>query len=101
MNRVAFLFDEHMPLACMNALLALQPSAVTRLVGVSHDVPPKQTPDLQLLEYAEAENYVLVTFDKDTMPGYEKTHLASGRPTWGLFIFLHGNDLSAGRFAQE
>jgi hypothetical protein len=100
-SAVAFLLDENIPAPVRNALLALAPTARVRTVGVDPDVPPKRTPDPDLLIFAEAEGFALVTFDKDTMPDHASNHLAAGRHTWGVFIFPNGNKLSAGRVASE
>lgn len=101
MSVISFLLDEHMPASVSNALLALVPGIQVRLVGVDPDVPPKQTPDPELLRFAESEGYSIVTFDKDTMPSHLTDHLASGRHTRGVFLFLNGNDLNAGIIAGE
>ena len=101
MSKVAFLLDEHVPVAVGNAILGLQPAALVRIVGTHPDVPPKRTPDPDLLVFAEAEGYAIVTFDKDTMPGHAADHTAAGRHTRGVFVFPNGNDLSAGRIANE
>ena len=101
MSKVAFLLDEHVPVAAGNAVLGLQPEVRLRIVGTHPDVPPKRTPDPDLLIFAETEGYALVTFDKDTMPGHAAAHTAAGRHTRGVFVFPNGNHLSAGRIAHE
>jgi hypothetical protein len=100
-TRVAFLVDEGVPAAVANAVLALEPAVRLRVVGTSPDVPPKGTPDPALLVFAEDEGFAIVTFDKDTMPGHAADHTAAGRYTSGVFVFPRGNDLSAGRVADE
>jgi hypothetical protein len=100
-SAVALLLDENIPAPVRNALLALLPAARIRTVGVDPDVPPKRTLDPDLLVFAEAEGFSLVTFDKDTMPGHAADHVAAGRHTWGVFVFPDGNNMSAGRIASE
>lgn len=98
---VAFLLDEHVPLAVRNAVRAIQPPIRVRLIGVDADVPAKRAPDPAVLEFAEDNGYAVVTFDKETMPVHEQAHLAAGRHTWGVFLFPNGRRLSAGRIADE
>ena len=98
---VAFLLDEHVPASVVGALAGIEPAIRVRLVGQDDDVPPKRTPDPQLLTFAEDNGFALVTFDNETMPDHVAAHLAAGRHTWGVFIFPNGNDLSAGRIADQ
>lgn len=101
MKRIAYLFDEHVPASAANAVLGLESSIKLRIVGIDPDVPPKRTPDPDLLAFAETEAFALVTFDKETMPGYADDHIASGRHTYGVFVFPNGNYLNAGLIADE
>lgn len=101
MTQVAFLLDEHIDPDVIDAVRRVEPSIQVRLVGWDDDVPQKQTPDPDLLVFAEREQAALVTFDKTTMPGHVTDHLAAGRHTWGVFIFPNGKDLSPGRIAAE
>lgn len=99
MSQVAFLLDEHMPLALVNALLGAEPSIDVTCVGQPGG-PPKRTPDQQLIELAELEGRAIVTFDKSTMPGHAAAHNAMGGHTFGVFIFKDDH-LSPGRMASE
>jgi Domain of unknown function (DUF5615) len=101
MSQVAFLVDENVPASVVPAVLSREPSIRIPQVGVDPTVPPKGTLDPDLLAFAEAEGFALVTFDKDTMPGHIGDHLASGKHTLGVFIFPDGNSLSPGRIADE
>lgn len=47
--------------------------------------PPLGTDDPQILQWAEANDRVLVTLDESTMPGYLSEHLQSGRQSPGVF----------------
>ena len=76
MSQVAFLLDEHMPLALVNAVLGAEPSVDLICVG-QPGAPPKQAPDPELLEVAEREQRAIVTLDKKTMPGHAAAHTAS------------------------
>lgn len=101
MTQVAHLLDEHIDPAVLGAVHGIEPAIRVVLVGWDADAPPKQTPDSELLVFAEREQMAVVTFDKTTMPGHVADHLAAGRHTRGVFIFPKGNDLSPGRVAEE
>jgi hypothetical protein len=98
---VAFLLDEHVPLAVRNAVVAIEPAIRVRLIGTDPDIPPKRTNDPGLLAFAEDNGFAVVTFDKTTMPGHVADHLAAGHHTWGVFLFPNGRLLSAGEIARE
>ena len=99
MSQVAFLLDEHLPLALVNAILATEPTVDVTCVGQPGG-PPKQTPDPVMIEVAEREGRAIVTFDKKTMPGHAAAHVASGRHTFGVFVFTDDH-VSPGRMAHE
>ncbi len=48
--------------------------------------PPLQTPDEDLLIWAEQTDRILVTLDKNTMPGHLADHLRAGRHSPGVFL---------------
>lgn len=100
-DRVAFLLDEHVPLAVRNAVAVAEPAVRVRLIGTDPDIPPKRTIDPGLLAFAEENGFALVTFDKKTMRVHEKAHLAAGRHTWGVFVDPDGFSRSAGQIAGE
>ena len=101
MSLVRFLLDQHVPLAIVQALLKEQPATWIATVGVDAWVPPAGTPDPTLLLFAEREQLVLVTYDRNTMPGHVADHLAGGRHTCGVIVFPDGNNLSPGTVAYE
>ena len=101
MSQVAFLIDEDVPEAVVDALNRAEPSIAVLKVGLHANAPPKGTLDPDVLRFAETEELALVTFDKTTMSGHVADHLAAGHHTWGVFLFPTGNHLSAGRIAQE
>lgn len=101
MTPARLLFDEHIPPALVNAVLAVCPAATVRLVGVSPDVPPKGTNDPHLLEYSEREGYAIVTFDKDTFPAHADDYAAAGGRHGGLFVIPKPGNYSPGRIAEE
>ncbi|MFO0796745.1 MAG: DUF5615 family PIN-like protein [Gemmataceae bacterium] len=101
MTPVQFLLDENIPEPVVGALRRAEPSIVYFYSGTDSDTPPKGTLDPQVLAFAEEKGLALVTFDKRSMPGHVADHLAAGRHTWGVFLFPNGNQLSAGRVAEE
>jgi len=86
MSQMSFLLDEHVPPAVLNAVVGDEPSIAIMRVG-QPGVPPKRTPDPQLLEFAEANQMAVFTFDKSTMGVHAAAHSASGRQTFGVFIW--------------
>jgi hypothetical protein len=100
-DAVAFLLDEHLSPTVQNAIRGVEPNIKVRLIGVDTDVPPKGTLDPEVLMFAEANRFTLVTFDKRTMPGHVSVHNISGRHTWGVLIFPNGRKLSPGFIAKE
>jgi hypothetical protein len=47
---------------------------------------PLQTPDPEILGWAERSGRILLTFDEHSMPGHWIAHLQAGRHSPGLFI---------------
>jgi hypothetical protein len=91
MSQVSYLFDEHMPDSLINALVRREPSIALLRIG-QVGAPAKGTPDPQVLEYAERERMAIFTHDISTMPVHAVNHSASGRNTFGVFIWTR--DLS-------
>jgi len=85
MSTVQFFCDENVPEQLADAVVAKEPAIVIGQVGQA-PAPPKQTPDPELLRYAEANQLLFLTRDKKTMPGHVAQHLSSGRHTWGVFL---------------
>ena len=48
--------------------------------------PPLRTPDKDLLIWTEHADRVLVTLDKNTMPGHLSSHLRASRHSPGVFL---------------
>ncbi len=101
MTAVAYLLDEDVPAAVGQALAGIEPALRFWQVGVGAAAPPKQTPDPEVLVFAEGNGLAVVTFDKRTMPGHAAAHTAAGSRTRGVFVFPDGHALSAGRIAEE
>jgi hypothetical protein len=101
MNQVAFLLDENIPPAVAEAIRIADPAITLLQVGHEPDAPVKGTLDPELLVFAENHGLTLVTFDKRSMTGHVVNHLVVDRHTWGVLIFPKGNQLSAGKVAEE
>ncbi|MCE9533106.1 MAG: DUF5615 family PIN-like protein [Planctomycetes bacterium] len=86
MSQVAYLFDEHMPDALINAMVTREPSISILRIG-QPGVPPKGTLDPQVIEFAERERLAIFTHDKSTMAAHAYAYSASGRSTFGVFIW--------------
>ena len=85
---MSFLVDEHVPTALINAVIGDEPSIVIMRVG-QPGMPPKRTPDPQLLEFAEANRMAIFTFDRSTMAVHADAHVGAGRHTFGVFIWTN------------
>jgi Domain of unknown function (DUF5615) len=86
MSQVAYLFDEHMPNSLINAVVSREPSISILRIGQA-GAPPKGTLDPQVIEYAERERRAIFTHDLSTMLEHARAHSASGRNTFGVFIW--------------
>ncbi|MBY0525793.1 MAG: DUF5615 family PIN-like protein [Gemmataceae bacterium] len=86
---IVYFCDEDVPEGLMACLLKLEPGLAVHGVGESR-MPPKGTPDPELLRFAQTLGWTLLTRDKRTMPKHVADHLAAGHHTWGVFILRHG-----------
>jgi hypothetical protein len=57
-------------------------------------IPPRQTPDPDVLVWAELNDRVVVTVDYNTTPSHLADHLAAGRHSPGVFCIRPGALLS-------
>jgi hypothetical protein len=62
-------------------------------VGDPPDLPIGSN-DPEILQWAERESRILVTFDKATMAGHLAAHLQSGRHCPGVFMLRRGFSLA-------
>jgi hypothetical protein len=79
------LLDEHYPDWWPGTVTAAVPWLVVRCIG-GPDAPPLGTKDPQILEWLEANQFVLVTDNRSTMPGHLNDFTALGRHIHGIFI---------------
>src|SRR5438046_3088222 len=78
-----FLTDEDFDGRLTSALLARVPDL--DLVRVQ-DVGLMHTPDPDILGWAAAQNRIVLTHDRNTMPGFALTRVSNGQPMPGLFV---------------
>ena len=57
------------------------------------DAPPTGTLDPELLLWCEANQRILVSNDRRTMPGHFATHLVSGRHSPGVVLIRRGTGI--------
>ena len=80
---VRFLADEDIDADIIRGLLSREPAIdildvkTTGLRGTS---------DPALLELADQQNRVVITYDRNTMPQHFRNRLEAGKPTLGVFI---------------
>ncbi|MYK17083.1 hypothetical protein F4055_02795 [Candidatus Poribacteria bacterium] len=79
-----FLLDENMDRAIQRQLQRLNSEIDVRLIGDA-GVPPRETPDPDILMWIEHNNYILVTKNRQTMPKHFTEHLTEGRHVPGVF----------------
>ena len=90
---LAFLLDENMPGAVGDAILRHNRASDLPLDVVrigEPDVLPYNSSDLKILAWAEQENRILVTEDKNTMPQHLREHLEAGHHSPDVFIVRKG-----------
>jgi hypothetical protein len=80
-----FLGDEHVPRRLLRAVRDREPALEFFRVGMS-GMPAMGSTDTDLLRFAEAGGYAILTNDVSTMPAHAQHHLAAGYHTWGVFL---------------
>lgn len=91
---IRYLTDEHVPNALVDGLRA-RGVDVVRVV----DVGLAATPDPDILEWAAGQDRLLITFDRQTVPGFAYARVHNGAPMPGVIV-LHGA-LSLGVMIDE
>ncbi len=94
---VAFLLDEDTDGDLLRALRRRSRIAGGVVVDVTRvgepDAPPSGTPDPDLLVWCEANQRVLVSNDRNTMPIHFAAHLAASLHSPGVFLIRFGTTL--------
>src|SRR5688500_14640977 len=88
-----YLLDEHLRGPLWQAILIHNRRGIDPIdavcVGDAADLPLGST-DPQILEWAEREARILLSFDRSTLPEHLATHLAAGRDSPGIFLIRRG-----------
>lgn len=80
-----YLMDENVDIAYATQMRRQRPDLVIRAIG-EPGIPPKQTPDPEILIWCEEHEFILVTNNRKSMPGHLADHMAEGRHIPGIFI---------------
>ncbi|MCZ7572718.1 MAG: DUF5615 family PIN-like protein [Ardenticatenaceae bacterium] len=83
MSSIGFLLDEHVPRLIHARLMLLAPDMRVYRIG-DDTAPPKGTPDPDILAWIEAENCLLVTNNRASMPVHLAEHVAQDRHVPGI-----------------
>jgi len=94
MSGVCFLLDEHVPLIIQVLLEQRAPEMHVYAIG-DGIVPPKGTPDPDILAWIEAQGCLLITNNRATMPVHLHAHLAQGRHVPGIVQLPRRMDIQA------
>lgn len=82
--KVRFLLDENLSPDVAMALQQLNGTIDAVRVGMP-GAPPRGTSDPDILAFREADQRILVTDNRTTMPVHLSTHMAAGHHHWGVF----------------
>ena len=83
MSDAGFLLDEHVPPTIQARLIQQEPRL--RVFAIGDDVAPKRgASDSDLLRWVEANQCLLVTNNRATMPIHLEKHLSEGRHVPGI-----------------
>ncbi len=93
-----FFLDEHMDPAIQRQLRRLNLEIEINRIG-EPGVPSAGTPDPEILDWLEQNNYLLVTGNRRTMPVHLADHLNSGKHIPGILL-LRGA-ISLGELVED
>ncbi|MCG9131159.1 DUF5615 family PIN-like protein [Candidatus Poribacteria bacterium] len=79
-----FLIDENISPRYRTQLLYHEPSLTVLAVG-DEGAPPKSTPDPEILEWCEKNQFNLITNNPESMPQHLSDHLSAGHHMPGIF----------------
>lgn len=85
MHGIRYLLDEDVRRVLATQLRHHHPSLDVLAVGES-GAPPRQTPDPELLLWAEQHDRVLVSRDRNSLPAHVEARLKAGRHIPGVFL---------------
>lgn len=80
-----FLLDENVELTVLRRLRRQYPDLEVLALGEPH-APPLQSKDPELLSWIEAQHYILVTWDRRSMPRHIADHYDKGGTLPGVCL---------------
>jgi hypothetical protein len=83
LSDIGFLLDEHVPPIIQARLNQREPRLLVYAVG-DDAAPLRGAPDSELLRWIEANQCMLITNNRATMPIHLERHLAEGRHVSGI-----------------
>lgn len=84
-----FLLDENVEWVILRRLRRQYPNIHVLAVGEPNS-PPLQTKDPALLDWIETNHYILVTWDRRSMPQHIADHYDKGGQLPGVFLLRRG-----------
>jgi Domain of unknown function (DUF5615) len=96
--KIRFLLDENLSPRLKPAVLRLNPEIDILRIG-EPATPSLGTLDPDVLNYLESSQRLLVTNNRNSMPGHLEAHWAENKQIWGLFWIRP--DTPLGVLAQE
>jgi len=84
-SSIRYLLDEHMDTALRVQLLRRVPELVVWMIG-DPGAPHYGTLDPDILLWCEANSFMLVTRNRQSMPVHLQEHLAAGHHVPGIFV---------------
>ena len=90
---IQYLLDEHMPPAYRTQLLSREPGLTIWKIGMP-GAPSWGTLDPEVLLWCEANNFVLVTNNRKSMPVHLADHLAADRRVPGILTLDITRDIA-------
>lgn len=89
MSEIKYLVDEDVAKYLGTAIDRVDPKVKILRVG-QPGAPPFETLDPDLIRWAEANAFAIVSNDRNTMPAHAAEHQRAGGHTWGVFILRTG-----------
>ena len=93
-----YLIDENMHPSYKKQLLLKNPNLIVHTVG-DPGFPPRGTLDPEILHWCEANNRVLITNNRHSMPIHLKDHITEGYHIPGIIML--NPDMSIGETIEE
>ncbi len=79
----SYLLDEHVPKAYREQLIYHDATITILMIG-DEGAPARSTPDPEILQWCEQNNFILITNNRNSMPQHLTDHLAAGLHVPGI-----------------